>query len=355
VLNYTDGYVGELQRQYELEIPSIVAARARTKQALERLNVLERYSSADAAIVAYGSIGRGEVTDNSDADWTMLVDGPSIPDHVKTVRSIADHIETLGFRKPGPANIFGALSNSFDLVHNIAGIADTNQNLTRRVLLLVESAAITQPLVRERVLRNIIARYVIYDTTVPRPKPLDQVIPHFLLNDVVRYWRTMASDYAAKMWERNAEEWALRNVKLRFSRKLIFIAGLLICFSFELDPPDDREDIVANRENLPEELAGHILRHVGDTPLDLVARALLMYADEKTSRDLMESYDVFLGILGDVEKRAELKKLKLNEALASAAWNEARDASHRFREGVESLFLKSNEQLKTLMMRFAIF
>jgi len=69
----------------------------------------------------------------------------------------------------------------------------------------------------------------------------------------------------------------------------------------------------------------------------------------------MQSYDTFLGILGNQGKRDELKRLKLIDALTSDVWNEARDASHRFREAVEQLFLRSNQQLTNLRMRFAIF
>ena len=58
----------------------------------------------------------------------------------------------------------------------------------------------------------------------------------FLLNDIVRFWRTMAVDFASKQKEIALEEgWGLRNAKLRMSRKLIFASGLLVCFGCNLD------------------------------------------------------------------------------------------------------------------------
>ena len=56
------------------------------------------------------------------------------------------------------------------------------------------------------------------------------------MNDVVRFWRTMTVDYAAKVIERDREGWALRNAKLRFSRKLIFVTGMLLAYEVGLNP-----------------------------------------------------------------------------------------------------------------------
>lgn len=48
------------------------------------------------------------------------------------------------------------------------------------------------------------------------------------MNDVLRYWRTLAVDYQAKRWKEEDEpSWGLRYLKLLISRKLAF-AGLLI-------------------------------------------------------------------------------------------------------------------------------
>ena len=288
-------------------------------------------------------------------DWTLLIDGPSDPEHAHLVSEIRDRLEGMKLEKPGRTETFGVMASSHELIHHIAGTHDTNQNLTRRLLLLFESCSVTAPLVREKVIRNVLDRYVTHDIVAPISSPPKRVIPHFLLNDVVRYWRTMASDYAAKMWERKNEGWGLRNIKLRFFRKLIYVAGLLACFSFELDPPANAEVVRADRENLPSALANHVLTRLAMPPLDALAAALLKHGDDGTARKLFDGYDQFLGILIDRDQRSELSCLPLEKALSSRVWLSARDASHDFREGLEELFLKKTGLLSELTLRFGVF
>jgi hypothetical protein len=344
-----------LAQRLGCEWKNMTGARARTAEARAKLEGLASLSAEDTSIIFYGSIGRAEVTESSDADWCVIVDGPSDPGHASLVADVGDRLASLGFKPPGRTETFAGLVSSHELVHHIGGTHDTNQNLTHRMLLLFESVAITQPLVRERVIRNVLDRYVTHDVIAPRAETPRDIVPHFLLNDVVRYWRTMASDYPAKMWERRREGWGLRNVKLRFSRKLIFVAGLLACFSFEWDPPADAGDIRADRESLLPRLRDHIRSHLNQTPLELLARAALASSDHSTSRRLFDAYDQFLGILADPAKWSDLERLAIENTLDSRVWKEAHDASGVFRDAIQTMFLVNDGRLKDLTMRFGVF
>lgn len=55
-------------------------ARANADQEQAKLRgLLERFSTADASIVVFGSLARQEFTPESDVDWALLLDGVSHP------------------------------------------------------------------------------------------------------------------------------------------------------------------------------------------------------------------------------------------------------------------------------------
>jgi predicted nucleotidyltransferase len=189
-----------LETRFGKRWTAIASARFTTEKLIAALtNALSDLDDPNLSVVVTGSLGRGEASHDSDADWVLLVDGPSNPDHALLARKISDRIREVLPRDVGPTGTFGEIVVSHELVHYIAGTRDSNENLTRRILLLSESRAVSNPLVRERVIRNVLTRYVVYDRSVQSKSGRLQTVPHFLLNDVVRYWRTIASDYASKM------------------------------------------------------------------------------------------------------------------------------------------------------------
>lgn len=334
---------------------AIRAARAKTDDVLTRLgSALADLYDANFSVVVTGSLGRGEATAGSDADWILLVDGPSDPRHAMIAREIEGRIKQVVTKEVGRTGTFGGIVASHELVHYIAGTRDSNENLTRRILLLSESRAVINPLVRERVIQNVLARYVVHDRSVQSRSGVRQSVPHFFLNDVVRYWRTMASDYASKMWERQQEGWGIRNIKLRFSRKLLYIWGLLAAFAASVFPAPELHD-VENDDEYFLALANHIGTLTEVTPLELLARVVLECGDDALAVAIFSSYDEFLSVLADPASRKALEEVPFERALAEPAYSGLRAASHDFREGITRLFFDVHPQLRDLIRRFGVF
>jgi hypothetical protein len=334
---------------------AIRTARERTEEVIGRLSTaLADLHDANCSVIVTGSLGRAEATEGSDADWVLLVDGPSDPEHAMLARDIEKRVRAIVPKEVGPTGTFGSIVASHELVHYIAGTRDSNENLTHRILLLSESRALTNPMVRERIIRNILARYVLYDRSVRSRSGRRQVVPHFLLNDVVRYWRTMASDYASKMWERSRQGWGIRNVKLRFSRKLLFVWGLLAAFAGELFAPPELYQ-VENDEQFYLMLADLIRSQTDVPPLELLACVVAEAGDDEVANDIFSSYDQFLNVLADPEARAKLEAVRFEDALEEPTYSALRDVSQRFRHGITRLFFDVHPKLPTLIRDFGVF
>lgn len=336
------------------EWPHLEAARRRSAERREELSdALAGVAPSDTTVVVFGSMARGEMTDGSDLDWTLLVDGPADPHHLDVAREIGERFSGRA-KLPGREGIFGTLAFSHEIVHNIGGEDDTNRNTTRRILLLLESRALGDDEAYTRVLRNVSSRYLDEDrglwTGSGRPK-----VPRFLLNDIARYWRTMLVDFAYKQRSRAGEGWALRNLKLRMSRKLIFLSGLITCFMPMIALTDEEREAIFRHRN-QQRLLAHLERWTQHTPLEIVADAILRVGiGRELVGELFGSYEAFLALLQDREAREHLERLPAEQVAEDLVFARGREIAYRFQDAIGAIFLRGDSELTRLTIEHGIF
>jgi len=258
------------------------------------------------------------------------------------------------FGEPGPTGVFGNVAVSHLILHQIGGQDDTNKLTTQRILLLLESRAIGREEALERVVKLVLSRSVEDDRGLLYGSKGD-LVPRFLLNDIVRYWRTVTVDFVYKQRDRDGG-WALRNAKLKMSRKLIFASGMLTCFALELFGGGEAFRDAAGKPD-----AFRIVRFLRERirvqPLEQLAEAALRPAVSRaTARALFEAYDAFLGVLQDEEKRTHLKGLTFDDLdRGDALFRETSRIGRRFQEALDALFFAEDPRLRKLILDYGVF
>jgi hypothetical protein len=141
------------------------------------------------------------------------------------------------------------------------------------------------------------------------------------------------------------------------SRKLIFASGLAHVFACHLDPAAQpaRDQLKANKD--VGQLTAYLSDQLRASPLETIAKICnQLNTSSEVVKKLFDSYDRFLTILDNPEKRDELSKAKSHEDLRSSApWLEIRQVSSAFHEGLVTLFLGSDNELKQLTMKYGVF
>lgn len=280
--------------------------------------------NAPIDVVVLGSLARQEITSKSDLDYFIIVHSLLPSEKIsltKELLSSADSLrKKLDLNVPGRTGMFGAVLSAPDLIERIGLEQDTNLSHSRRILLLQESASIYQPDLHEKLIRGILARYLI---DYPEPK---QGVPRFLLNDVMRYWRTLAVDYQAKRWEALTPNWGLRFLKLIISRKIVY-AGTLVTL---LLTDEATEDYFYDQFSMP-------------------ALARIAQLHSKLSKEYWEDlktiltvYDSFISKLSDEKFRDEASKVQSPyDIKEETEFGKMRSKSRELQKALERIFFHS--------------
>jgi len=318
------------------EFPNLLKARELTSKGLSerRARLAELPHDENVSIVLTGSWGRSEVTSGSDDDFMLLVTGDigDKGDVRQGVRPSKAEVEKILDRPPGDQGIFGKPVSSRWMIEKIGLEDDQNSNLTRRMLFLLESVYATGGEIYEAVYNELLDRYL--DQSVKSLHP-----PRFLLNDVVRYWRTMCVDFAGKERE-GPEKWGLRNAKLRTARKMLFASGLLPVFECNDLEKGQMTEFLRGQLEIP--------------PADRIARAFLNHNAADPGGRTLGAYDDFLGLLDKEDFRDELNAVTRENYKGSSAFSETTRLGEDLEQGLLALLFET-DSLPKLVREYAIF
>jgi hypothetical protein len=293
-------------------------------------------------IVVCGSMARQEMSGASDFDYLIVAHG-LVEDASKTraFRKACDEwCDQHSIPRPGNTGVFGKIIAGGELVEQIGLEFDTNHSLTRRILLLEEGVSVLDEKLHRRFVKVVLSRYL-------DDRSLDENdVPRFLLNDVCRFWRTIAVDYQAKRWASlDSNGWGLRYLKLRISRKLTFAGSLIPLLLIATRRPVDVHDFLLHQ-------------YVEMPPLARLAQLIEDTEDNEVLchlREILAIADRFAGFLSDTQARAEIAGLESHEAAQSnMLFAEMRELSSQLQGHLEGLFLDS-ETLGSLGRKYLTF
>lgn len=244
----------------------------------------EKSLPQNICIVVVGSLARREASKESDIDFFVIAqkeDGTN-KNYLKTIRQI---IKNMDLKQPSEDGPFNELTKESDLLENLGGYNDNNKNLTRRMLFLLESDWLFNERYYQKLKEQLIERYI-------KSYIKDHQLPQFLLNDIIRYYRTIATDFEFKTLDLG-KDWGIRNIKLRFSRKLLYFSAIIVVAEIGLRKCEEQRFLARQFFNM--------------YPLERIVEI----CDIKATK-VLKRYDDFLEEISKTETRKQLKNASYN-------------------------------------------
>ncbi|WP_412049627.1 DUF294 nucleotidyltransferase-like domain-containing protein [Hoeflea sp. Naph1] len=294
----------------------IKSAHARSGEAINRIHAaLISVKECDCCLVVNGSLARKELTESSDFDAFLIADGSLDDGQVASAGKLWSAAkEGAGLGDPGSSGVFSKESviNIDDMVQNIGGSNDDNSKITQRMLLVLESMPVNNIDLYNKLVDRIIERYISERIT-------NHQLGLFLLNDIIRYYRTICIDFEFKTTELG-KSWGLRNIKLVYSRKLIYFAGIVMCA--EMAQKSWRQKRIICRDMMKM------------TPIE---RLLYVFGPE--IHKSLRIYDSFIRSISDSEVREHLTNVDPDDRSESEVFTNLKNDGHHFAWALRSAFV----------------
>jgi hypothetical protein len=286
-------------------------AKAFSNTKLEELRLSLKGTLPDnAAVITFGSYARREASPQSDIDYIVLNRDSGQIDR-QLLSATGNSIEKIVELAPSEGGAFAKSVTRAELLTNVGGNNDTNENLTRRLLLMLEGEWLTNGDEFKSLRSELISLYI-------RATPRDHQLALFLLNDIIRYWRTMTVDYMYKTTE-DTKPWGIRNIKLIFSRKLMYASGL-----FSVGLTADKSE--------------HAKHETLSSLFDLPAlERIVEICGNGNAARIKKSYNYFLEYMELAENRSQLKSVAQGDH-DDPIFREIKNEGHNFTRQLLSAF-----------------
>lgn len=278
-------------------------AYSNSEKAIGEINTaIAGLECANFCLVANGSLARKELTQLSDFDAHVITDATVGESDIAVAKNLWNTAKNAsGLCEPGTTSTFSpeSVCSINRIVENIGGINDDNIKLTQRMLIILESIPIGYKPTYDSICYTIISRYISESIT-------NHQMGLFLLNDIIRYYRTICVDFEFKTTE-EGKNWGLRNIKLVYSRKLIYFAGVLMCAELaQRSWKQKREFCLAMIAKTPVERILHILGPDSLNALELYNNFLIQVSNKNNRKELesvtaekRNDSDIFVNLKND--------------------------------------------------------
>lgn len=295
------------------------------------------------AVYVCGSYGRLEAHPQSDLDPFFVDTRLDIPERA---RSWCDHEERVSnIPKTQEVSFFAGFVEAMERlkfppltgqgqylrIHELADIRSTlggrrddyENHFTARMLLLLESRSLHDNGAYEELVEKVIGFY--FKDYHDHERDFQAV---FLLNDIVRYWKTMCLNYEHKReLDRlsdieDEEEQALRKAKVHLKNLKLKFSRLMICYSMVIP-------LVAAGTHDPKQIA----ELVGMTPIE---RIMSKTRRGDRANEVIERYVEFLNVIaqGDI----------LSQILEKPFRNRQFELARQFRDEVYGLLQENADE-----------
>jgi hypothetical protein len=287
-------------------------------------------SRPEICIYVAGSLGRLETGQISDLDVFLFADRPSKKDTERSLSRLEEIVALSEIVQVNNELKLPAFSGDGEYfkIHEVSQLlagtgtaTDDSENLfTTRLLLLLESKCLANDALYASATARIVEMYL------RDGKGREDYRPLFLMNDILRYWRTVCLNYERTRHD-PAKPWWKKNLNLKFSRKLTVFSSVLAIL---LDHIDDCNKFAPLAAMTPMERLAHSLDILGDSTLLPAYRVFL------------DNYEEFLA----AKSHAEL------EVLDPATAEHFRKSAQQFDDFLHSVF--ASECLDPKLVRYLL-